>query len=1325
MAISSYGRALGEMARESVTGSVKGFASGVKSAAMSEMPGITSAYGMIKDIRSRAGKMDPAQSASVKEQKLGNVISLEMVRQLKSISNNTLNQARFASTQAKNDRFRMMFEEENEREKQLREKKLLKAIESIGKVGNGRQISSGNALIKSLDDKSFIGKVFEKVLGIAGTAAGVGAGVLGARRFINRDRGGPPPNRGGQELLGRDGKVISLPGSGSGGGGSGGSGAGGRGGSGGFGRRALGFLGKGALRAVPILGTAFLVYELVTELLGIFGGSDFSPIKSLTEPLPKNYKTGDLEDYRSSQRRSSSQRRPSSTSNTRAPLSVRQNNPGNLRAAGSTTGFRSFNTPEEGISALHNQLKLYITGKSRHGKRDTIASIISIYAPSSENQTGKYIDFVSAKIGKGPNEKLTLADIPDLARAITQMEGGADALAYFYGGNRGGGGGRGRPPSLTAAASSSARRGLSVSPASSSVTSGTEIAENKKAISVFDAVAAKNAEEANKNLKNIRNSSGTVSKSTIARDRREIQTRRVKTPQEKAQDHFEKSQERFLGTLNKAFTKIFGETLTGALIPSGYGRGVTAQQASRTGFIGEEIGRATGIDRKVSKALTDVFGKEYGRMLAPSVAGLGKAYVNKLGVDLGTSLFANTMGSNEAATAITGQIIGNVAKGNKQMAMEQLLYATTGVPSGPETIAAHYGFRSAAEGIKHIAQHGAATVTNSIQGMTGMAGRPQRLPSMPNQVYGGLRGPTTFGGGLATPGFNPSPQQQKDFGTVGPKVADATIETSKAVVTQNELINEWGEEHSQLEIQNTQTIAAGAEADVRTQIRVGNDLNFQSQQNTNDIVRAIQTAPRGGGGGSGTSIGGSFGGDFASFLGNMAVSAVTSKLTSKIKNPYVKAAANFGLNYMGNNVIMPQIMGSISGAGGGFSLAGIGGTLSNLGSSLMSTLGMGSSATAGLGTSLAIGASNMMGNMGFTAGADFFAGMANQFMGQTASTSLLAGNAGSMAGTAGSFAGKALPYSQAIISLAQGDVKGAAFSAAGTFIGNMILPGLGGVIGGMLGGLLGKKKRRPPPPPEMERGIAILGNNDINQKVTTFTQRNPPKEVEKFLDAFLNVAFNTLKTMELRTGISSRITRVGMYMQLGRHLILKLYEGENENPHEAKHSFDYGNPSKIDAGTVASKMVKDIMSVYKQDRSVTEIEKLADAADSLQRKTFGTLAGGMIRELDALMPQKASGIKTAQNIVSNVSAENIQGMRSSSAASITPTSSGSTATFITPASASSSRSVVSGEQGIVVASSDNSTQDNSTTVNNFSGSLSNSNDPYRMNGSSTGMLATA
>lgn len=51
--------------------------------------------------------------------------------------------------------------------------------------------------------------------------------------------------------------------------------------------------------------------------------------------------------------------------------------------------------------------------------------------------------------------------------------------------------------------------------------------------------------------------------------------------------------------------------------------------------------------------------------------------------------------------------------------------------------------------------------------------------------------------------------------------------------------------------------------------------------------------------------------------------------------------------------------------------------------------------------------------------------------------------------------GEFLPYAGAIIKLAQGDVVGAAFTGAGVLIGNMILPGIGGVIGGMLGSVVG------------------------------------------------------------------------------------------------------------------------------------------------------------------------------------------------------------------------------------------------------------------------------
>lgn len=50
---------------------------------------------------------------------------------------------------------------------------------------------------------------------------------------------------------------------------------------------------------------------------------------------------------------------------------------------------------------------------------------------------------------------------------------------------------------------------------------------------------------------------------------------------------------------------------------------------------------------------------------------------------------------------------------------------------------------------------------------------------------------------------------------------------------------------------------------------------------------------------------------------------------------------------------------------------------------------------------------------------------------------------------------KIAPYAGSIAALIQGDVKGAAGAALGTYIGNILLPGIGGAIGGFLGGMIG------------------------------------------------------------------------------------------------------------------------------------------------------------------------------------------------------------------------------------------------------------------------------
>jgi hypothetical protein len=99
------------------------------------------------------------------------------------------------------------------------------------------------------------------------------------------------------------------------------------------------------------------------------------------------------------------------------------NNPGNLR---DTLGFfKRFETPEGGVFAIANQLQRY-QGLSKFGNANTIAKLISLYAPPNENDTVGYTNFVSKRVGIGANtpidvinDKATLAKI---VSAITKME---------------------------------------------------------------------------------------------------------------------------------------------------------------------------------------------------------------------------------------------------------------------------------------------------------------------------------------------------------------------------------------------------------------------------------------------------------------------------------------------------------------------------------------------------------------------------------------------------------------------------------------------------------------------------------------------------------------------------------------------------------------------------------------------------------------------------------------------------------------------------------------------------------------------------------------
>lgn len=120
---------------------------------------------------------------------------------------------------------------------------------------------------------------------------------------------------------------------------------------------------------------------------------------------------------------------------------LRNNNPGNMRPVSRNQAndgaFSIFSTPEEGWGALGKQLKGYA-----NAGLENVASIISKYAPSSENTTGAYIQSVTANMSKrlgsdvGALTRLDLSDprvLKALMQSITEHENFRGASQYFEG----------------------------------------------------------------------------------------------------------------------------------------------------------------------------------------------------------------------------------------------------------------------------------------------------------------------------------------------------------------------------------------------------------------------------------------------------------------------------------------------------------------------------------------------------------------------------------------------------------------------------------------------------------------------------------------------------------------------------------------------------------------------------------------------------------------------------------------------------------------------------------------------------------------------------
>lgn len=125
-----------------------------------------------------------------------------------------------------------------------------------------------------------------------------------------------------------------------------------------------------------------------------------------------------------------------------APLGIRNNNPGNLRPVGASTGFQQFETMQQGLAALDKDLQI----KGGRGV-NTIRKVISAWAPPSENNTEAYIKTVAQRLGVPPDAALDMENPlvrQALSTAISLHENGSKVLLAQNQG-RGGQGGAAAP----------------------------------------------------------------------------------------------------------------------------------------------------------------------------------------------------------------------------------------------------------------------------------------------------------------------------------------------------------------------------------------------------------------------------------------------------------------------------------------------------------------------------------------------------------------------------------------------------------------------------------------------------------------------------------------------------------------------------------------------------------------------------------------------------------------------------------------------------------------------------------------------------------------
>lgn len=122
-----------------------------------------------------------------------------------------------------------------------------------------------------------------------------------------------------------------------------------------------------------------------------------------------------------------------------ADRGTRNNNPGNIRHGGgdwygmrdkqTDADFVQFNEPKWGLRALARNLQTYSRRKAGDGSPvDTLAEVITRWAPPNENDTSSYIMGIAKVTGFGPHDRIDLKDpatLRTMTAAIVKRETGA------------------------------------------------------------------------------------------------------------------------------------------------------------------------------------------------------------------------------------------------------------------------------------------------------------------------------------------------------------------------------------------------------------------------------------------------------------------------------------------------------------------------------------------------------------------------------------------------------------------------------------------------------------------------------------------------------------------------------------------------------------------------------------------------------------------------------------------------------------------------------------------------------------------------------------